>query len=271
MPRQPKVWQRTGRKGWWATLDGKQTFLSEDKKEAERLIHRHLAGLGLVKAEDLRLSDLVDLFLDGRAKRQKRQVNKKNKKELQQASLDEDDYVNVVDDDVDGWEEIKSSSSRSPKILPPAHVQTQPSPQQVQAQPLQLIPPQPLQLIQPQTQHQLPKSAEDIEFVNCEVASVDPDTHAKEAEHKPAWLVELEKRDKTPYATPTVGPPYTVPDAGAPYAQTIPTAQPYMAHQEQGAPYALSGVSTVAYVTTQSVPVQEVVDHNDAAPYCVAY
>jgi hypothetical protein len=61
--REPTVWERKGR-GFWTTIDGKQTFLADDRKEAERQLHRHLAGMGLVKAEDLLLTDLIDLFLD---------------------------------------------------------------------------------------------------------------------------------------------------------------------------------------------------------------
>jgi integrase len=45
VPRKPKPWQRAGRKGWWATIKGRQVMLGETLQEARDALDRLLRGL----------------------------------------------------------------------------------------------------------------------------------------------------------------------------------------------------------------------------------
>jgi integrase len=64
MPRKAAIWARKGRRGFYATISGKQAFLGLDRKEAEREFHRLKASGKPVERSRLSVAVLVDLYLD---------------------------------------------------------------------------------------------------------------------------------------------------------------------------------------------------------------
>ncbi len=62
--RTPKPWFRAQTQTWYVKINGVQHPLGKDKKEADRLFHRLMAGEGLAKpVKDLPMAGLVEHFL----------------------------------------------------------------------------------------------------------------------------------------------------------------------------------------------------------------
>jgi integrase len=65
MPRPAKLWRKTGRAGWWATIAGKQVCFGEDRKEAEVAFHRAKARAGPIRrGARVRVDVAVDRYID---------------------------------------------------------------------------------------------------------------------------------------------------------------------------------------------------------------
>jgi integrase len=64
MPRKASIWTRKGRTGWYATINGRQIPLGDDRKEAERLFHELKAAGRPVPRSSLTVGTLVDQYLD---------------------------------------------------------------------------------------------------------------------------------------------------------------------------------------------------------------
>ncbi len=64
MGRRGNIWQRKDRPGWFAWVDGKQTLLGHDRKEAERKYHAiRFSGRPLASSETS-VRVMVDKYLD---------------------------------------------------------------------------------------------------------------------------------------------------------------------------------------------------------------
>ena len=63
MPRKAALWQRSGRSGWWATIDGRQVNLGDDYKDAQKELYRRKASNRPAERSRALVVQLVDEFL----------------------------------------------------------------------------------------------------------------------------------------------------------------------------------------------------------------
>jgi integrase len=64
VPRPPKIWRRKDRRGWWATIAGKQVCLGDDRAAAEREWHRRRASALTVPPGRATVAELIDGYLE---------------------------------------------------------------------------------------------------------------------------------------------------------------------------------------------------------------